>query len=121
TVVSYPICCHNSSARCGAKGAIIITSGFRITSLWQQMGYETTVNEARFPIHDESHLVESTINYPVCINGKKRAEASFPADAAREAIEKVTLEMESVQRWIDGKTVRKVIVVPKRMINIVVS
>jgi len=65
--------------------------------------------------------VEDSINYPICINGKKRMEASFSATASKDDIEKIALGLDGLEKWIDGKTVRKVIVVPKRMVNIVVS
>ena len=89
--------------------------------LWHRLGNEGTINAIHYPIHDEKFLVEDTITYPVCINGKKRGEAAYAAGASKEAIEKATLDMEVVQKWTEGKTVRKVIVVPKRMINVVVS
>ena len=65
--------------------------------------------------------MEDSINYPVSINGKKRAVASFDANATKEDIEKMVLELEEIQKWIEGKTIRKIIVVPKRMVNIVVG
>ncbi|RMF25013.1 MAG: leucine--tRNA ligase [Bacteroidetes bacterium] len=89
---------------------------------WHLLGHEGSVHaEARFPVFDPQWLVEDSVTYPVCINGKKRATADFPADAPKEDLEKAALALESVQKWTQGKTVRKVIVVPKRMINIVVS
>lgn len=89
--------------------------------LWHQLGHETTVCEAEYPTHDEAHLVQDTISYPVSINGKKRDVVDLPAGMAPAELEKFALSLDSVQKWIDGKTVRKVIVVPGRMINIVVG
>ncbi len=89
--------------------------------LWHRLGHETTVCLADFPVLDESFLVEDSVQYPISINGKKRDLAEFPANASKEELEKMALELESVQKWVDGKTIRKVIVVPKRMINIVVG
>jgi leucyl-tRNA synthetase len=65
--------------------------------------------------------VEDSITYPISINGKKRAEATFSADASKEDIEAAALALEAIQKYTEGKTVRKVIVVPKRMVNIVVG
>jgi leucyl-tRNA synthetase len=89
--------------------------------LWHGLGHSDTVNDATYPKHDPAHLVEDSITYPISINGKKRALADFAADAAKEDLEKAALELEEIQKWLEGKTVRKVIVVPKRMINIVVG
>ena len=89
--------------------------------LWHLLGHENSVTTATFPAFEASWLVEDSITYPVSINGKKRATADFPADTPKEELEKAAVALDEVQKWLDGKTVRKVIVVPKRMINIVVS
>ena len=89
--------------------------------LWQQLGKEGSVHHATFPTFDESYLKEDSITYPISINGKKRGTYDFPADIAKEEMEKAALELEVVKKWAAGKTIRKVIVVPKRMINVVVS
>ena len=89
--------------------------------LWHLLGHETALCQADAPVLDESYLVEDTIQYPISINGKKRDLIAFPANATKEELEKMALELESVQKHIDGKTIRKIIVVPKRMINIVVG
>jgi len=89
--------------------------------IWHRFGHTTSVHLATYPEADESYLVEDSITYPICINGKKRATADFATDAAKEDMEKAALEIEEIKKWIDGKTVRKIIVVPKRMVNIVVG
>lgn len=92
--------------------------------LWYTLGNQEknkTVHLATFPQLDESFLKEDAYEYPISINGKTRAKASFPADASKETLEEMALAHEKVAKWIDGKTVRKVIVVPKRMINIVAN
>ena len=68
----------------------------------------------------EKYLVEDTIDYPVCINGKKRAIATFEINATKQVIEEYALGLEEIKKWIDGRPVRKVIIVPKRMVNIVI-
>ncbi len=89
--------------------------------LWSVLGNEGSIHaNGTFPTHEEKYLVESTVEYPICINGKKKTMATFQADASKDTIEKEALALEEVQRLIEGKTVRKVIVVPKRMVNIVV-
>ncbi len=90
--------------------------------LWKQLGQEGSIHQrATYPKVDERYLVEDRIEYPVSINGKKRATAEFAADATKEELESAALQLEAIQKWIEGKTVRRVIVVPKRMINIVVT
>ncbi len=89
--------------------------------LWHQLGNESSVHLATFPKLNEAYLKEDSITYPISVNGKKRATADFPADASKDDLEKAALEHEAIQKWIEGKTIRKVIVVPKRMVNIVVG
>lgn len=94
---------------------------FITEELWSKLGHEGSVHvNGQYPTHDEAYLVQSTITYPVCINGKKRATVTFAANATKDMIEKEALAIEEVQKWMDGKPVRKIIVVPKRMVNIVI-
>ncbi|HKK78262.1 MAG TPA: leucine--tRNA ligase, partial [Phaeodactylibacter sp.] len=95
---------------------------FTSEELWHQLGHEGSVHrEGAFPQFDPKYLVEDAVEYPIAINGKTRATAEFPADASKEDLEKAATEVEGVGKWIEGKTVRKIIVVPKRMINIVAN
>ena len=88
--------------------------------LWEQLGGETkTVFDAEWPAWDESYLVENEVQLTVSFNGKARFQMTFPADATKEDIEKKALEDERSQHYIDGKTIVKIIVVPKKIINIV--
>ena len=88
--------------------------------LWEQLGGETkSVFEAEWPAWDESYLVENEVQLTVSFNGKARFQMTFPADATKEDIEKKALEDERSQHYIDGKTIVKIIVVPKKIINIV--
>ncbi len=90
--------------------------------LWHQLGETESIHVAgRYPVANEAYLQEEAIEYPVAINGKTRGTHEFPADASKEELEKAALELDVVRKWIDGKTVRRVIVVPKRMINIVIG
>ena len=88
--------------------------------LWQKLGYKSTINNATFPICDEQYLVESSFIYPICINGKKRAELSFDAEANKEDIISASLNNENIKKWLDHKVPKNVVVVPKKMVNIVV-
>ncbi len=95
---------------------------FTTEELWHKLGNEGSIHAyGQYPKHDEHYLVESTVEYPICINGKKKTTATFEATATKDELEKQTLALEEVQALIAGKTVRKVIVVPKRMVNIVVG
>ncbi len=94
---------------------------FTTEELWERLGHKTSIHTSSYPAFDESHLKEDSFEYPICVNGKKRALKSFPADADKATLEKESLEMEEMQKWIEGKNVVKVIVVPKRMVNIVVK
>lgn len=88
--------------------------------LWEQLGGETkSVFDAEWPAWDESYLVENEVQLTVSFNGKARFQITFPADATKEDIEKKALEDERSQHYIDGKTIVKIIVVPKKIINIV--
>ncbi len=88
--------------------------------LWEQLGGETkSVCDAAWPAWDEAYLVENEVQLTVSFNGKARFQMTFPADAAREDIEKTALADERSKHYIDGKTIVKVIVVPKKIINIV--
>ena len=89
--------------------------------LWHQLGHEGTVNNAEFPKWEEKYLKENTFTYPVSFNGKTRFKLELPADLSKDDIEKAALNAPEAQKWIEGKTIRKVIVVPKRIINIVVG
>ncbi len=89
--------------------------------MWANLGHDTSVTTADYPTFNEDYLKEDSIEYPLAINGKKRATASFPADMSKADLEKAALESADIQKHLEGKTIRKVIVVPGRMINIVVG
>ncbi len=90
--------------------------------LWHQLGETGSIHlVGQYPVANEAYLQEEAIEYPLAINGKTRGTHEFPADASKEELEKAALELEVVRKWIGGKTVRRVIVVPKRMINIVIG
>ena len=88
---------------------------------WETLGGEGLVCDAPWPKADESLLAKDVVVLGVQINGKRRAELETPADADKDAVEKAALSLEAVQRHIDGKTVRKVVVVPGRIVNIVAT
>jgi len=89
--------------------------------MWQQLGHDTVVINETWPAIDESALVKDTLELVVQVNGKLRAKIQVSADADKEAIEQTALEDENVKSHTEGKTVRKVIVVPGRLVNVVVG
>ena len=89
--------------------------------LWENLGNNTSVSEAEWPDYDEKYLVENTFKYPVSFNGKMRYLLELPIDLSKGEIEKTVLAHENSKKWIDGKTIKKVIVVPKKIVNIVVG
>ncbi len=87
--------------------------------LWQQLGGEGSVCDAQWPAYDEQYLVESSVKMGVAFNGKTRFDMQFAADADNNTIQQMVMADERTARYIDGKQVVKVIIVPKRMVNIV--
>ena len=88
--------------------------------LYAQLGYEAgTLALATFPTWQQEYVTDDIFEYPIQINGKVRATISFPLDTVPADIEKEVLANETVQKWLDGKSPKKVIVVPKRIVNVV--
>ncbi len=88
--------------------------------LWEKLGHSDTVFNARFPEYEEKYLVEHSFNYPISINGKVRAQMPFAFDMPQEDIEKSVLASAIVQKWTEGKTPKKIIVVKGKIVNVVV-
>jgi leucyl-tRNA synthetase len=86
---------------------------------WAVLGHKTLVSQSAWPAVEEALLVENTITLPVQINGKKRADITVARDAASGDIEAAVLALETIQRALEGKTPKKVIVVPQRIVNVV--
>ena len=129
TVVSTLMICVNDlgSLKCSKKAIlqdlVILMSPYTphiAEELWTILGNEVgTISYANFPKFNPSYLVEANFEYPISINGKVRANISFPTDALPADIEAGVLANEIVQKWLEGKAPKKVIVVPKRIVNIV--
>ncbi len=90
-------------------------------SLWNLLGHSDSVANARWPSVDESALVRSSIEMVVQVNGKVRGKIQLAADASKQTAEAMALEDSNVKRFIDGVTIRKIIVVPGRLVNIVAN
>ena len=93
---------------------------FMAEELWNLLGNKRSVVYADFPIFDENYLKEADFEYPISVNGKLRAKLRLPLDYSKEQVEHKVLELEVLQKWLGANPPKKVIVVPKRIVNIVV-
>jgi len=88
--------------------------------LWNKCGNANSITKASFPEFNESFVAENTHSYPVSFNGKMRFKLELSLSLSKDEIEQEVLNCEQAQKWIDGKSPKKVIIVPKKIINIVV-
>jgi len=127
SVAQFMICVNElGTQKCTSKSVLeqvlVLLNPFapHITEeLWNAIGNEGFIADATWPTFDEKHLIESSKVYPISINGKTRTNLEFPLDMSKEDIEKNVLADEIVQKWLDGKPPKKVIVVPGRIVNVV--
>ena len=87
--------------------------------LWRRLGHEASLAHGPFPVADETYLVEDSVEYPVQVNGKVRGRVTVAADADSDAVQAAALAEEKVVAFLDGRTPKKVIVVPGRLVNVV--
>jgi leucyl-tRNA synthetase len=128
TVSEFMICCNElSSLRCNKRAIleplVIALSPYapHITEeLWEKLGHSTSVLNATFPAFDNQYLVENSFEYPISINGKVRVKMNFALDMPKEDIEKLVMASEIVQKWTEGKSPKKVIIVPGKIVNVVI-
>ncbi len=88
--------------------------------LWSILGHTQSITKANFPKYNPELLAENTYEYPISFNGKMRFKQEFPLDMDTKAIQQAVLEHENAKKWLEGKQVVKVIVVPKKIINVVI-
>ncbi|MDL2315153.1 leucine--tRNA ligase [Bacteroidales bacterium OttesenSCG-928-C19] len=127
-VSSFMICVNElGTLKCNKRAILeplnILLSSFApymTEELWSLLGHTESVHKAMFPVYDPSILVEDSFTYPVSFNGKTRFMLSLPADIQQADVEKVVLTSEESQRWLEGKTPKKIIFVPKKIINVVI-
>jgi len=128
-VSNFMICVNNlHELKCNKRDVlndlVILISSYAphiAEELWHKLGNNESVSFAQFPEFNEDYLIESAFEYPVSFNGKLRFKMEFPLDMPKEEIEKQVLQAEAAQKWIEGKKIRKIIVVPQKIINIVVG
>lgn len=112
--------CNNRSV---LKELVILLSPYAphiAEELWQKLGEKESVTKAQWPIFNEEYLVEAEFAYPVSFNGKMRFKLELPTSMSKEDVEKEVLSADEAQKWLEGKTPKKVIVVPGRIVNVVV-
>ncbi len=130
SIAAFMICVNElTSLKCHSRAVLsdllVVLAPFapHITEeLWHSaLGNDSTICDATWPEWDEKYLVESTVNYAVSFNGKARFNIQVPADTPKEEVERIALDHESSLKWLDGHAVRKVIVVPNKIVNIVLG
>jgi len=89
--------------------------------LWNQLGHNTSITNAEFPLYEEKYLAEDEFEYPISFNGKARFKMSFPAAASKDDIQEAVLKSEKTQKWLEGMKIRKIIIVPKKIVNLVIG
>ena len=128
SISAFMICVNElTSMKCRSKEVlsdlVVLIAPFAphiAEELWHALGNETTVCDAKWPIFNEAYLVETTATYAVSFNGKTRFSMQVPADTDRNEVERLALSNPNAEKWIEGKTPKKVIVVPNKIVNIVI-
>ena len=127
TVSAFMICVNElSSLKCNKRAIleqfIILLTPFAphiCEEIWEALGHNTTVCDAKWPMYNEGYLKDDTITYTISFNGKARFTMNFAADAGKEEIESSVLANENTKKYLEDKPVKKMIVVPKKIVNIV--
>ncbi len=130
SIAAFMICVNElASQKCHSRKVLadllVVLAPFAphvAEELWHSaIGNDTTICDAQWPEFKEEYLKESTVNYAVSFNGKTRYNITASVDSTKEEVEKLAVENEAAARWLDGKTIKKVIVVPGKIVNIVIG
>ena len=127
SVSTFMVCVNELSAlKCTSKQILdellIVLSPYapHITEeLWEKSGHKESISFSAYPQWKQEYMIESEFEYPISINGKMRAKINFPLDMPAADIEKQVLANDIVQKWLEGKAPKKIIVVPNRIVNVV--
>ena len=128
SVSAFMICVNELNAmKCVAKAVyrdlVVVLAPFAphiCEELWHALGQEGSVCDASWPQFNEKYLVENTVKYAVSFNGKTRYSIEVAADTSKEDVEKAALSAPGAEKWVAGKTPKKIIVVPGKIVNIVI-
>lgn len=127
TVSAFMICTNElSNLKCNKRSVleqfVVVLAPFAphiCEEIWEALGHNTSVCDAQWPAFNEEYLKEDTVTYTISFNGKARFNMNFAADAERSEIEKSVLANENTKKYLEDKAVKKIIVVPKKIVNIV--
>jgi len=128
SVSSFMICVNELTALKANKRGVLEPLAILVSpyaphiaeELWSLLGHTSSITGATFPEFREEHLIESNFEYPVMINGKLRAKLNLSLSLTKEEIEKEAMADETVQKWLEGNTLKKVIIVPGKIVNLVI-
>ena len=127
TSVSAFMICLNELGECNKREIIepltVLLAPFAphiAEELWAALGHTTSVCTADYPVYDEKHLAQSAFEYPVSINGKLRFKKEYATSLTPAQMQADVVTLPEAQKWLEGKTPKKVIVVPGKIINIVI-
>lgn len=127
SVSTFMICVNELTAqKCSSRSILeplaILVSPYAphiAEELWKKLGHQESISNAPFPRFNEKYLVESSKEYPISFNGKMRFKIELPADMGKDAIEEAVMAHELTAKYLEGRTPKKVIVVPGKIVNIV--
>ena len=127
SVSTFMICVNELTAqKCTSRAIleplVVLVSPYAphiAEELWESMGHSESIANAPFPKFEEKYLVESTKEYPISFNGKMRFKMELPLDLTKEDIEAADMTHEQTTKYLNGRTPKKVIVVPGKIVNIV--
>lgn len=128
SISTFMICVNKlTELRCNNKSIlqdlVVLLSPYAphvCEELWQLLGNKESISYASFPKWNQELLLENEFEYPVSINGKMRVKMNLPLSMTKDEIEKIVLDSETVQKWIEGKQPKKIIIVPNKIINLVI-
>jgi leucyl-tRNA synthetase len=128
SVSAFMVCVNDLTAlKCNKRSIleslVLIVSPYAphiCEELWMKLGHEESISQGTFPKYNPEYLVEDSFEYPVMINGKLRTKLTFGTDLDKNEIEAGVLADEVVKKWLDGKSPKRMVIVPKKIVNVVV-
>jgi len=128
TGVSSMMICVNELGKCNKRQVLeplcVLISPYAphiAEELWSLLGHKESITKTQWPVFNEEYIAESSFSYPVSFNGKTRFMLDLPLDLDSKQIEAAVLANENTEKWTEGKQIVKIIIVPKKIVNIVVK